>query len=288
MNFLINFFNLLRIDQYYKNTMIFLPIIFNGSLGNIDALVYTIIGFISLCLMSSAGYIFNDIIDIKVDKLNPRKKPLANGEIDLFMGVLLMILIFLSGYLLAGMINQMFSFFVLGLFLVSASYSLLFKRIAFADIIIIAIGFVLRAVSGSYIFVKGIYPYIVPSSWLFLCVFLLAIFLVVSKRTAEVRMLGNNKKKFKEILGFYDKEITNAMMIISTSCLVICYSLYSFMSVNMLILSLPFALFIIMRYFYLVYSGSQIPLNLGKFYKDLHITIGGIIMIIVVLLLIYL
>ncbi len=282
---LIDFFRLLRPGQWYKNFLIFLPILFSGNLFAIEFLLLTIVGFFALCFVSSGNYIINDIIDIRKDKLHPEKKkrPLVSGKIRIWQAVVLFVFLLTAGIVLAGILNEYFFLSVLALFILTSGYSLFLKNEAFLDIIIIGINFVIRASSGAFIIDVKISP------WLIIGVFFLSLFLSAGKRRADSSFLGKKALFHKNSLKIYSNEITNALMIIATTLLILSYTFYSFLSEHSyLIFTLPFALYLIFRYFSLVYAGSIIARHPEKVFKDWRMMIGLFLWIIVTLIILYL
>ncbi len=275
-----DFISLIRVRQWYKNLVIFLPLIFGMQLFNLFSIKQTFIGFFSLCFISSANYIINDIKDRKSDKENPEKKhrPIASGSVRPFIALLLMIIFLFSGLYAASTLSFVFALFALSLFLLTQIYSFFLKKHAFADILIISVNFVLRAISGAFVIADGFEPYIRVSSWLILCPFFLALFLATSKRQAEAILLKGNSKNHRPVLDFYTKEITSALIIISTTLLIASYSLYVFFSpYPNLIFTLPFVLYVIFKFFYFAEKGQKIARHPHLVYKDIGIVISGMI-----------
>ncbi len=275
-----DFLDLIRIKQWYKNLMIFLPLIFGMHLFNLFSIRQTLIGFFSLCFISSANYIINDIKVRKSDKENPEKKhrPIASGSVNPFIAFLMMIILLFSGLYTASTLSFVFVLFALSLFLLTQLYSFLLKRHVFADILIISTNFVIRAISGAFVVANGFEPYIKVSSWLILCPFFLALFLATSKRQAEIILLKESSIKHRHVLNFYTKDITSALIIISTTLLIASYSLYVFFSpYPNLIFTLPFVLYAVFKFFYFAEKGSKIARHPHLIYKDIGIVISGII-----------
>lgn len=282
---------LMRVHQWYKNILIFLPLVFGGQLLNSMAFQKTIMGFVSLCLVSSANYVFNDIIDRKKDIHHPEasKKYIAKGELGVVPAFVFAALLLLLSVAIALTLSRYFTYFVAALFVITQLYSLWLKKELFADVIVISINFVLRAVSGAFVIVVLGKPYIWVSPWLLVCTFLLALFLAVGKRNSELIVLGKKAAKYKEVLKHYTPQLTSTLLIISTSALLIAYTLYTFQSLNkMLIFTAPFAVYVIFRYLYLIYSGSRIPLSPDRFYKDARLAIGALLWVVSVVWVIYL
>ncbi len=285
MKYLFNLLRLMRIKQWYKNLMIFLPIFFVGGLFNFQYLYLSILGFFSLCFLSSGNYIINDLIDIKKDQLHPEKKsrPLASGEVGKGTAITLTALLFICSFSIAIYVNLGFILFLGVMFLLTLAYSLYLKNLVFVDILIISTLFVLRAVAGALAIKVGISP------WLVLCPFFLALFLAVGKRHADLLLLKENAIFTRKVLQEYTLDLTNSLMIISTVLLMISYSMYSFLSGHeYLIFTLPIAIYVIFRFFYLIQNGSEIARHPEKVIYDKGMIIGTLLWGITTAIIIYL
>ena len=277
-------FELLRVKQYYKNPLVFLPLIFAGLLFNENSILLTILAFISLCLISSTNYILNDILDKKKDKINPEKsqRPIASGKISLTTASVIAFILAIISLTLAILISTKLFIIILAIFFLTQLYSLYFKNEVFLDIIFISVNFILRAIAGAYVLNVRISP------WLILCTFFLSLFLVVGKRKSEIALLKEKSKDYKPVLSLYSKEMINTLLLISTISLLISYSLYSFLSIYPhLIYTLPVSLYVILRYFYLIENNDIISRHTELFYKDIRLLLGIIIWIILVILIMY-
>lgn len=280
---IIEYVKIMRIYQWYKNLVIFLPIFFAGELFYPNAIPMTAIGFISLALISSANYILNDIIDIEKDRIHPEKRfrPLASKKICKTEAVLLFFIVLALGLWIAFSLNKIFFIMVTALFILSTAYSLWLKKEAILDIIIISVNFVIRAISGAFIMS------ILISPWLIVCPLFVAITLGIGKRRADLKFMKEKASKHKEVLKAYNNELTNALMIISTTCLIMSYSLYALSKSGWLLITLPFAIYTVFRYYQLVNQESDIARNPERFYKDIRIVIALIIWSILLLLVMY-
>ncbi|MDD5253490.1 MAG: decaprenyl-phosphate phosphoribosyltransferase [Candidatus Nanoarchaeia archaeon] len=281
MNYL---FNLLRIRQYYKNLLIFLPLIFVGSFFNKNLLLDIFLGFIALCLVSSSNYIINDIFDIKKDEEHPEKRlrALASKKISIPLAIFIFIITLISSLVISYLLSEKFFYAVLAMFVLTQFYTLFLKNQPFVDILMISVNFVIRAISGAFIINATLSP------WLIACTFFLALFIATGKRESDLLLLKNNFQNHKPVLKYYTKEITQSLMIISTTLLITTYSLYSFLSqYPNLIFTIPFAIYVIFRYFLLVKEGSIIARHPEKILKDKSITIGLILWILTIFLIIY-
>jgi len=280
---------LFRVKQWYKNLVIFLPLIFAKEFFNETALLYTIIGFFALCLISSSNYIINDIKDREKDKKNIEKKlrPIASGKIKVWLGLILSILALILGLIIALKLSFMFTILGIALFLLSQLYTFKLKDEAFADILIISTNFVIRTVAGAFVITIGLKPYVAVSPWLILCPFFFALFLAVIKRRSESFI----KKSIahRPVLKIYNEKTTSALMTISTTLLIASYSLYTFFSPYFfLFLTIPFVLYIIFQLFHLTEKGDKTVRHLELIYKNFRIVIPSLIIIIIVFFSIYL
>jgi 4-hydroxybenzoate polyprenyltransferase len=267
---IIEYLKLLRIKQWYKNLVIFLPLFFVGQLLSIGSVENILIGFIALCLVSSANYIINDITDKKSDRAHPEKKtrPIASGAIPVIpAGILALILLAIS-ILIALPFGLFFVSSIMALFLFTLAYSFFLKNEPILDIVMIAINFVIRAVSGVFIINVLISP------WLIICPFFIAIFLAVGKRDADLKFLDKEALNHKKVLKFYNQTTTNGLMIIATTCLLMAYSLYAFSKSYLLLLTLPFAVYALFRYYSLVNEGAYIARHPENVYQDWRLTLA--------------
>ncbi len=268
--------SLLRVRQWYKNVLIFLPILFAVQLFDVDAFRMTIIGFFALCFISSTNYIINDIVDIERDKLHPEKKkrPLAAGKVNVFPAVLIAIVLFVLGMSIGYYLSTAFMIILVFLFLLTQLYSFVFKNEAFLDILIIPINFVLRIISGAFVLVVDGKYYIELTPWIFVVPFFLFLFFIIGKREADLKFLGSKAVKHKSVYSVYNIEILRMLTIISVTLFILSYALYSFLSVHsQLILTLPIVVYGLFRYLYLIESGSEIARDPSNLWKDWRMTI---------------
>ncbi|MBW3012347.1 UbiA prenyltransferase family protein [Candidatus Woesearchaeota archaeon] len=282
------FFRLLRVEQWYKNLLVFLPLVFVKQLFSLS-FFNVLIGFIALCLVSSSGYILNDIFDLKKDRLHPEKskRPIASGRINLYIAFAFAVILLLVALSIALLLDKYFAFFVLALFTLTLFYSLYLKNEPFLDITIIGINFILRALSGAFIVKPG--EIIRISPWLILCPFFLALFLAAGKRKSDLLLLGKDAELHKPALTHYTSGIVDSLMTITTTSLLICYALFSFNSdYPLLVWTLPIAVYIMLRYVHLINSGSEIARKTYLVVKDLRIMLAGLLWALAAFFIIYL
>ncbi len=281
---------LLRIRQWYKNLIIFLPLVFGETLFQAAAVERTVLGFLALCLVSSANYVINDIADREKDRRNPEKagRPLASGAIRPGAAGVMATVLVICSVLLALSLSGAFLAFVLGLFLLTQLYTFWLKDEPFADILAIATNFVLRTVSGAFVIAIGFDPYVHISAWLLLCPFFLALFLASAKREAEYALLKEKAKDHRATLGKYAKETTRSLLLVSTTLLIASYALYTFYSPYPgLWLTLPFVLYAVFRFAAAAEEGSSLARHPEEAMLDARFLAAGAITGLIVLLAIY-
>jgi len=282
---LTDYLRLMRVPQWYKNLVVYLALFFSGHLLIKSDFLLATGAFLALSLVSSAGYILNDLLDLKKDQRHPEKKirPLTSGKILPVSAVILLILLLVGGLSFGLFLGKIFFYFLLALFLLTLLYSLFLKKIIFADILTIAALFVLRAVSGAYLIKVWVSP------WLILCPFFLSLFLSVGKRQGDLLFLQEKAAATRQVLQEYDLKNTSSLLTITTTLLIISYALYSFLSENQaLLLTLPLALYVIFQFSYLINRGSEISRHPERIIKDKKILLGILLWLIITFIIVYL
>lgn len=248
----------LRPKQWTKNLIVFAGVIFAKRLNDPNALVLATAAFIIFCLLSSAVYVINDMVDVEADRRHPKKRlrPLAAGEISLAQARVLVGLLVGVTLPLAFLIEPFFGLIGLLYFVNNLAYSLRLKHIVILDVFVIAAGFVLRAVAGAVVIE------IVISPWFLLCTTLAALFLALTKRRHELLLLNNGAVGHRRILHEYSTPLLEEMIAVVTSSTVMAYSLYTFFAENLpqnhaMMLTIPFVLYAVFRYLYLVYRKDE-------------------------------
>ena len=274
---------ILRPQQWYKNLLVFLAIFFSFNLFNFHKLALSFLGLITLIILSSANYIINDIADRKNDLQDSSKKSrlIVSGKVKINNVLIFSIVLFIIGLLSSYFIK--IQFFLLMLFFVAIStlYSFYLKKEIFADILLIAINFAIRAAAGALI----INVYISP--WLILCPFFLSLFLSVGKRRAELANLGKKAIAYRKTLSYYTEDMTTALMIITTTILIVAYTFYTLTVDNKLIITLPIVLYAIFRYFQFIYANSRISRNPELALTDIRFAVALVLWTILVFIVLY-
>lgn len=264
--------NALRPNQWIKNFILFSTVIFNGKLFDAPYVIATSAGFLIFCALSSASYLFNDIIDLKNDRMHPikKKRPLASGLIKLNTASEIAFLLALFGLLAALLLSPSFFFIAAAFIILHIFYTLLFKNYAILDILSIAFSFLLRAFAG-----EMITGYHLPF-WFFLNILFVALFVATTKRHAELLREG---PKTRPALFQYQERLLDSYTSMFGSASIIAYSLFTFLEEpprfnpplrqflslalpmaidrKWMIISIPFVMYGLMRYAQLAYEGTQ-------------------------------
>lgn len=244
----------MRPRQWTKNIFVFAALVFDKQLLNPDSFLRTLAGFALFCLISSSVYIFNDIADVEADRKHPEKKkrPIPSGKLPIrtawIAGIVLVIFTFAASYFLA----PGFEVVVVVYFLLNIAYTKWLKHIPILDVLIIAAGFVLRVHAGvTLISVERFSP------WLYVVMTLLSLFLGFGKRRAELALLAHGAGSHRKVLDGYTLPLIDQYIMIVSATTIVSYSLYTFSAPNVpdshsMMLTIPFVVYAIFRYLYLV------------------------------------
>ena len=265
----------LRPRQWVKNLFVFAGVIFSQQM--LTPLVWTALGaFVIFCGLSGAIYLFNDVADADRDRLHPSKRlrPIASGELARSTAVVFGALL-LAGCLAAAFwLGAAFGLVALGYGALLTAYSIWLKHIVILDVLTVAAGFVLRAVAGAVAVGVEI------SGWLLICTILIALFLALGKRRHEYRSLARDAAAHRPILAEYSEGFLDQMISVVTASTVTTYALYTMspetvakFHTRLLPLTLPFVLYGIFRYLYLLYRR-----DLGGNPSDLLVTDRGLLL----------
>ncbi len=213
------------------------------------------------CLISSGIYILNDIMDIDADRQHPtkRNRPIAAGRIPVNMAWLMSLNYLIGGLIGAFAISTAFALCVCVYVALQLAYIMFIKRIALADIMVIAVGFVIRAIAGAMVLAG-----IMISPWLLVCTFLLALFLASCKRRQEKVLIAMDNSGTRASLEQYDVKLLDQIITITAASTVVSYAIYTLseqtivkFDTHNLALTIPFVVFGIFRYLDLVYRQKE-------------------------------
>lgn len=245
------YLTLLRPRQWTKNGFVLAGVVFSGLFTSPAALAAALAACGVFCLVSSAGYICNDIYDREEDRRHPVKchRPLAAGTVSVGEARALLALL-LAGAVMGGFsLGTSFGGMVLLYFFWTLAYTRWLKRVVLIDLISLAAGFVLRAAAGAM--AVGV----VISPWLLICTTLLSLFLGLGKRRHELLLLEDGAGDHRAVLDDYSPELLNQLLATVTAATLVSYSVYTFTAGHSLymMLTIPFVLFGLFRYLYLIY-----------------------------------
>ncbi|HKP51417.1 MAG TPA: decaprenyl-phosphate phosphoribosyltransferase [Chloroflexia bacterium] len=252
----------MRPKQWTKNVLLFGALLFALKFTDWESVWRALAGFGLFCLFSSSVYIINDLRDREKDRLNPRtaKRPIASGALKPSVAVATVCVILPLTFVLSYMLSPGFA--IVGAIYMAKDfgYSFGLKHLVIIDVMLIAAGFTLRAVAGALAINVDISP------WLYVVTTLGALFLGLNKRKHEVLLLGADASSHRKVLDEYSPALIEEMLAVITASTLMSYTFYTFTADNLpielqknhlMMLTIPFVLYGIFRYLYLVYQKDQ-------------------------------
>ncbi len=255
----------MRPKQWTKNLLFVFPaIIFDGKLFDSDAFLRVFASFALLCLISGAVYIINDLVDIESDRQHPRKRfrPLPSGTLPIPLARTAAVLFPLLGLALAWLLTPKLTLILLAYLILQLLYSFWLKHVVILDVMVITAGFVMRVAAGVVVIEVTQF-----SPWLYVCTGLLALFLAISKRRQELILLGDRADQVRRIYREYNLPLLDEMLRITTTSTLITYTVYTIetsapilANTNLALVTVPFVMYGLFRYLYLIYvKGESSP-----------------------------
>jgi 4-hydroxybenzoate polyprenyltransferase len=271
--------NSMRPRQWVKNLVIFGALLFvPGAVKKPECWLYAVIGFAAFCLLSGAVYLINDIVDKPKDVLHPRKKlrPIAAGRVQAPVAIASAAIVAIIGFALCYWVDTIgnkpefipeTSKEPYGLTIIAASYVILMllysfwlKREIILDVLILSVGFVIRAVAGGFALDVRISP------WLLATTLFISLFLALGKRRAEIKELEDAAGSHRDVLDTYSVQLIDSLLVVSAAANIMSYSLYTFLhdfsngGVNggqfggdiRMMFTVPFVIYGIFRYLHLI------------------------------------
>lgn len=239
-----------RPRQWYKQGVLLVGLVFSENLLNTTAVGQELIAMFAFTAAAGATYIVNDVSDIEEDRKHPRKRyrPIASGQVSIPVAMAFAAALTVTSLAVSYTLTPLLTVIVVAYLAQNALYSAYLKDVVLVDVLIVAIGFVLRAIAG----VVSIDVYLSP--WLIVCTFLLALVLAIGKRRHEfeaVDDIGDTRRSLER----YSRHELDQLLVITTATLLMAYALYTFFRADQaMMLSLPFAFFGVFRYHHLVHS----------------------------------
>lgn len=294
----------MRPKQWTKNALVLLALVFARKLTDLGAVERAVVAFFAFSLAASAIYLINDIADRHQDRLHPKKsrRPIASGRLSVPLAIVTAALCLggvgaLTGWLvLVGMRGvadpfvpwgggpALFVATIVAYVVLNVLYSSWLKHLVLWDVFVVAAGFVLRAMAGAFAVLVPISP------WFYFTTTFLALFLALGKRRAELMQLGDDAGRHRAILRDYTAPLLDQLLGVVVTCTLITYSLYTFQGDNgthALMLTIPFVLFGVFRYLYLIYVRHEGGQPDEVLWRDRQILGAVVLCVLTVLALLY-
>lgn len=252
----------MRPKQWIKNVLVFAGLLFALKFTDLNSILKSLAAFGLFCLFSSCVYLINDIRDRDKDRLNPRtaKRPIASGALPWQIAAVAVAIILPITFVLSYLLNPWFALVGAVYMAKDFGYSFGLKHVVILDVFLLASGFTLRAIAGALAIDVPI------SEWLYVVTTLGALFLALNKRKHEILLLGEGASGHRKVLDEYSPALIEEMLAVITASTVMSYSLYTFTASNLpaplqenklMMLTIPFVLYGIFRYLYLVYQKNE-------------------------------
>ena len=238
------FYQLLRVNHYIKNFLVFAPLLFTSGVNNTDNLIISFQAFLIFCLIASTVYIINDIFDIKLDRKHPRKKknrPLASGKLSLTHAKFIVIILIFFSLILINFNRELLNVTIYYL-LINFLYTIYLKKVPLVDIFTLSSNYILRVYAGCVALSVDL------SNWMAVTVFCGALFISALKRKQELFLYGHTSRK---VLKYYSLNGLKKIVDISAILSIIFYSLYVISINDKLFLTIPLIIYGVIRYNYL-------------------------------------
>ena len=253
----------MRPKQWTKNLLVFAGLLFAQKAGRLESVLEALEAFGLFCMLAGATYLINDALDAERDRLDPAKcdRPIASGKLSVRVAVTWAVLLLVAGLVGAHYAAKDLLPICLAYVGITLAYSGYLKHVVIVDVFCVASGFVLRAIAGAVAVRAEVSP------WLIICTLLLSLFLALSKRRAELVKLGDEAANHRASLAEYSPQLLDQMIAVMTASTLMSYCLYTIadrtvaiVGSNHLIYTIPFVIYGIFRYLYLVHmkgSGGQ-------------------------------
>ncbi len=245
----------MRIRQWTKNVVVFAALIFDVKFTQWRPLAGTLAVFFLFCLVSSAVYVLNDLVDREADRSHPdkRHRPLASGRLRPSVAVAAMAVLLLVAVPAGFALGTVPGAILVGYFLLNVAYSFKLKHVVIIDAVVVATGFVLRVAAGAVVVQVERF-----SPWLYVCITFLALLIALGKRRHELSSLAAEAGNHRAILDEYTLPFIDQLIGIITAATVVSYSFYTFSAENLpenhlMMLTIPFVVYFLLRYLYLIH-----------------------------------
>jgi 4-hydroxybenzoate polyprenyltransferase len=249
----------MRPKQWTKNAIIFAALVFDHQLFLRVPFLRTLAGFGLLCMLSSTVYLINDLADIEQDRLHPKKRnrPLSSGRLNKNVAIAAAVILPLIALPLCFVLDWRFGLIALTYLIKDLLYSFWLKNVPLIDVFVLALGFLLRVGAGVTLITVARF-----SPWLYICMTLLALFMGFGKRRGELLLMNKDASQSREVLKEYSLPFLDELINLVSTAVVMAYSLYTFSAENLpkndaMMLTIPFVLYGIFRYLYLIHIKGE-------------------------------
>jgi len=276
-----------RPHEWIKNVLVFAGLLFSGKLGQSHEVIEAVITFVAFCLISSAGYFVNDLIDVELDRKHPKKRfrPIAAGELSEGAAKAIAPALAIAAIALAfGAVNWEVGLMVLGYGIAQVAYSLGLKQIVIIDVMVLVGLFILRVAAGA----SAVDAH--ASEWLILCTGMGAAFLGFTKRRQEAVSELHTGTATRPVLEHYSLPFLDQMVSLVTTGTVISYAIYTVNSPligSQMMLTIPPVVYMIFRYLYLIYDRSDDRSTAAIVSEDKGMIAAGACFVLIAFLLLY-
>ncbi len=243
----------MRPKQWVKNGVVYVGLVFDAQLLVLESVIRVTLAFVLFCLIAGTVYIINDLVDIEKDRLHPRKRnrPLASGRLPIPVAVMAAAILPVVALGIALAISPPLALILLLYLVLQIAYSFKLKNVALIDVLAIAAGFLLRVIAGVVVIQVARF-----SPWLYVVTGFAALFLAVGKRRQELATLGDGAAQARAVFDHYNLPLLDDMLRLVTTATLLSYTYYTFVAHPggySMMLTIPFAVFCIMRYQYIIH-----------------------------------
>jgi len=273
----------MRPEQWYKNLVLFVGIVFSLNLFNAESWLKAVSAFMIFCMLSGSQYLLNDVMDVERDKNHPakRKRPIASGSLKVGHGVAFAMAMIVLSLAWASSIGLSFLASSIAYAVLILSYTLFLKHMVIVDVLAISTGFVIRAIAGCL--AVGV----LISPWLIVSTFLLALFLALGKRRHEKLLLKEDAASYRGVLKDYSEKLLDQMIGIITASLLVSYSIYTFSTErDMMMLTIPLVIYGLFRNMFFIYNDTMDD-RPEVLFKDKGMLVDMTLWVIMVVLILY-
>ncbi len=281
---------LIRPVQWIKNSVVLAALVFAGEMTKTSSVKLALAATAVFCLLSSAVYIFNDLIDREKDKQHPTKKmrPIASGRVSVGQATTLLAVFLVAGLAAAWFIGKMFLLVAAGFIVLNFLYTVWLKNLVIVDAMSIGFSFILRAFAGA------VAIDVPASTWLLINTLFLALFLAFGKRRHELLLLEDNATSHRKILDKYSPYLLDQLIAVVTPSVVVMYMLYSFstevstkLGTDKLFFTIPFVVYGVFRYLYLIHKEERGGSPTKVLISDMPILVTVVLWLLTVIVVLY-